>query len=280
MDSYGLTIQRYLENTYDIPFVVQTGKEYNDPYYLIFPKSELEELFSVRIMFRQNIRMIIEIHPQKYAAGMIYDIQHAEMQKRKNFQDYLQLFRQNKAKIELFINKTAVDEKDDSIWSESWTHFSIRATKILQEQENNQIETVITWAELAVGTMLSLLKIEYLEQDDGKYGEGKIDQVLVNKYERNPINRQLCLAVNGYVCKICGFDFEKKYGDIGKGFIHVHHIEMVSSFGGEYYLDPKKDLIPVCPNCHAMLHRKNPPLEPAELRQIIDLNNIKQGDHE
>ena len=118
------------------------------------------------------------------------------------------------------------------------------------------------------------------EQDDGKYGEGKIDQVLVNKYERNPINRQLCLAVNGYVCKICGFDFEKKYGDIGKGFIHVHHIEMVSSFGGEYYLDPKKDLIPVCPNCHAMLHRKNPPLEPAELRQIIDLNNIKQGDHE
>lgn len=55
---------------------------------------------------------------------------------------------------------------------------------------------------------------------------------------------------------------------------------MVSSFGGEYYLDPKKDLIPVCPNCHAMLHRKNPPLEPAELRQIIDLNNIKQGDHE
>lgn len=217
MDSYGLTIQRYLENTYDIPFVVQTGKEYNDPYYLIFPKSELEELFSVRIMFRQNIRMIIEIHPQKYAAGMIYDIQHAEMQKRKNFQDYLQLFRQNKAKIELFINKTAVDEKDDSFWSESWTHFSIRATKILQEQENNQIETVITWAELAVGTMLSLLKIEYLEQDDGKYGEGKIDQVLVNKYERNPINRQLCLAVNGYVCKICGFDFEKNMVILEKG---------------------------------------------------------------
>ena len=55
MDSYGLTIQRYLENTYDIPFVVQTGKEYNDPYYLIFPKSELEELFSVRIMFTAGV---------------------------------------------------------------------------------------------------------------------------------------------------------------------------------------------------------------------------------
>lgn len=52
-------------------------------------------------------------------------------------------------------------------------------------------------------------------------------------------------------------NFEKVYGEIGKNFIHVHHIEFISSFEGkEHELNPIEGLIPVCPNCHAMLHRK------------------------
>ena len=34
-------------------------------------------------------------------------------------------------------------------------------------------------------------------------------------------------------------------------------------------LDPINDLIPVCPNCHAMLHRRNPSLMVEELRNAI-----------
>lgn len=116
--------------------------------------------------------------------------------------------------------------------------------------------------------MMALLTLEDVDNEQ-KYLEGKVSQVLTNKYERNPANRELCLAANGYLCKICGFDFEDKYGKIGYKFIHVHHIQMVSSFGREYYLDPVKDLIPVCPNCHAMLHRTNPPMKPEELKELI-----------
>ncbi|MBR3141650.1 MAG: HNH endonuclease [Clostridiales bacterium] len=71
-------------------------------------------------------------------------------------------------------------------------------------------------------------------------------------------------------CDLCGFNFEKKYGLLGRGFIHVHHIEMVAEYGGERFINPITDMIPVCPNCHAMLHRKRPPLTPEELKEIIE----------
>lgn len=59
----------------------------------------------------------------------------------------------------------------------------------------------------------------------------------------------------------------KIYGEIGNGFIHVHHLVPLSAIKENYHLDPINDLIPVCPNCHAMLHRQNPPLTPEELKQ-------------
>lgn len=85
--------------------------------------------------------------------------------------------------------------------------------------------------------------------------EGAFTKVAVNRYERNPIARQKCIEKNGCICAVCGMDFGKKYGEIGKGFIHVHHVVPISSIGEEYEIDCEKDLVPVCPNCHAMLHR-------------------------
>lgn len=89
---------------------------------------------------------------------------------------------------------------------------------------------------------------------DGFY-EGAVCQVQVNKYERSSIARQKCIERYGAKCSVCGMDFEKKYGDIGKGFIHVHHLVPLNEIGEEYIVNYETDLIPVCPNCHAMLHR-------------------------
>jgi 5-methylcytosine-specific restriction protein A len=92
-----------------------------------------------------------------------------------------------------------------------------------------------------------------------KYAEGAVLQVLLNAYERNEKARRDAIKHHGCACKVCGFDFEVVYGSIGAGFIHVHHIVPLSSIGKEYIVNPKTDLIPVCPNCHAMIHRKSPP---------------------
>lgn len=85
--------------------------------------------------------------------------------------------------------------------------------------------------------------------------EGLKKQVSVNKYERSSIARTKCVEIHGYICKICKFDFEKIYGELGKEFIHVHHITPIHKIGKSYKINYSKDLIPVCPNCHAMLHR-------------------------
>lgn len=88
------------------------------------------------------------------------------------------------------------------------------------------------------------------------FREGQIKQSFVNKYERNNRARQRCLEAHGYNCKVCDFNFEDVFGVIGKEFIHVHHVKPISEIKSEYVIDPINDLIPVCPNCHAMLHSK------------------------
>jgi 5-methylcytosine-specific restriction protein A len=62
------------------------------------------------------------------------------------------------------------------------------------------------------------------------------------------------------------------YGDIGKGFIHVHHLKPVSQIGETYEVDPINDLRPVCPNCHAMLHRPEETLTIEELKLMVTAN--------
>ena len=99
-----------------------------------------------------------------------------------------------------------------------------------------------------------------------KFVEGSQNQVVTTRYERNPYARKACLEHYGYSCKVCSMNFEERYGKLGKDFIHVHHQTMISDADGKREVDPVKDLIPVCPNCHAMLHKKKPPLSIEELK--------------
>lgn len=98
------------------------------------------------------------------------------------------------------------------------------------------------------------------------YSEGAKKTVTVNAYERDPAARNACLRRHGYRCAVCKMSFEELYGIIGKGFIHVHHKKPLAGTGAEYKVNPPKDLVPVCPNCHAMLHTTNPPLGIEELK--------------
>jgi len=86
------------------------------------------------------------------------------------------------------------------------------------------------------------------------YAEGSIQQILVNRYERDPEARQRCIEHYGTRCVLCGFDFGAKYGANMAGFIHVHHLKPLAQAGEEYQIEPVRDLRPVCPNCHAVLH--------------------------
>lgn len=100
--------------------------------------------------------------------------------------------------------------------------------------------------------------------------EGNPATTVVNRYERSPAARAQCIKHFGAECKVCGMDFGRVYGSWGAGFIHVHHHVPISSIGTSYIVDPVLDLIPVCPNCHAMLHRKKTVISVDELAELLE----------
>lgn len=102
------------------------------------------------------------------------------------------------------------------------------------------------------------------------FSEGSSKQVTVNAYERNQKARRSCIKYHGTNCTVCEMSFEAAYGGIGSGFIHVHHLQPLALRDAEYKVDPINDLKPVCPNCHAMLHRSDPPFTIEELRELIE----------
>jgi 5-methylcytosine-specific restriction protein A len=99
--------------------------------------------------------------------------------------------------------------------------------------------------------------------------EGASYEIIQTIYERNQYARTLCLKHHGYSCAVCDFNFEDVYGVIGKEFIHVHHLNQLSNIGEKHETNPMVDLRPVCPNCHAMLHKVNPPFTIEELKAKI-----------
>jgi len=98
--------------------------------------------------------------------------------------------------------------------------------------------------------------------------EGAVRSITVNAYERNPQARRQCIDAHGTTCCICGFSFGAVYGEVADGYIHVHHLRPLSQVNGEYVVDPVKDLRPVCPNCHAVLHLGG------ECRSIEEVNHV------
>lgn len=278
MDEVGTAIKSSLEINYDIPFRIENRNKYKDRGYRLWPDNELEELFEINMLYRQGIRLIIEVNPQRYAADMLNDMQHADKYKIEIFLKYIDAMRKNRAKVEMSVNSNLCKTIDYELWNDPWKNLKFRISVIPDQgdSDNSEKDIFVNWSNRVVGMMLALLNIEKIDNDK-QYIEGGMKKILVNKYERNPVNRQLCLMANGYICKVCGFNFEAVYGKLGYQFMHVHHIEKISYHEKEYVINPEKDLIPVCPNCHAMLHRADPPLLPDELVTIIKNNRQKGG---
>lgn len=156
-------------------------------------------------------------------------------------------------------------EIPDQLWTPQASGITIKddAVVILERIWYEQCSTSDTDYSLIYGAE----KPEAASLEGGRYS------VWQTRYERDPEARRKCLELKGYACYVCRFDFMKKYGDLGKEFIHVHHLTQLSTRKEVTHTDHEKDLIPVCPNCHAMLHRgQKTPMSPEELIDIIKIN--------
>lgn len=107
-------------------------------------------------------------------------------------------------------------------------------------------------------------------EDAGTFLEGALKMSSGMAFERNGRARKACIRKHGWDCAVCGLNFSERYGLVGEKFIHVHHLRELRAIRKEYELDAITDLRPVCPNCHAMLHRRVPAYSIDELKQMME----------
>lgn len=104
-------------------------------------------------------------------------------------------------------------------------------------------------------------------REDGEEGGEKVFTSI--RRERDPGLRKEALAIHGYDCMVCGFNFEKFYGSVGEKFLEVHHAVPLAE-AGKRNTNPETDLVVLCSNCHSMAHkRKGVCLSVGELKDHI-----------
>lgn len=152
---------------------------------------------------------------------------------------------------------------------EEWLDFIIEGTMKVGKPSEMESEalTALIVDSLSIPTwFLDQMLTEGLSEYRGQ-AEGDVRSFFGNRYERSRVNRAVCLRHFGLRCRGCGELVEEKYGVLGKEVVHVHHIIPISKMGGSKEVNPLTDLIPLCPNCHNVVHREDPPVSIERLRE-------------
>jgi predicted HNH restriction endonuclease len=127
-------------------------------------------------------------------------------------------------------------------------------------QPKEVFEKIIKLAEVDLDNIEDSEYNDFIQGETGSlitYQEGDKKKKFTTIFERNPKLREQAIIEHGLSCFVCEFNFKKTYGEWGEGFIHIHHIVPISEKGGlNQIVNPKTDLVPLCPNCHSMIHRK------------------------
>lgn len=235
------------------------------------------EAFAIRV--RPGWRSVgVELVPGRFAGDLVRAMGHADATSRATLSSIAAMVTADRGSVRMLVNGESTDPTDPASWPDEWRQLALAVQSPLVDPDADGPEWEVRlgrhWAGRLLAMTLALAATaegepEEPEPDTAGLPEGAKVRVEVNRYERSRTNRALCIEVHGARCQVCGVDFAETYGPLGHGFIHVHHVVPVSRMGGEYRVDPIRDLVPVCPNCHAMLHRQDPPLSVSELRQRL-----------
>jgi len=156
-------------------------------------------------------------------------------------------------------------------WPKEWNDFHLSLTQPLKENDDT-VETFIDMGIKCITLMNTILPLETIEKTG--YEEGAISEVKHTFYERNIKNRKIALDHHGNACKICNFRTDEKYGKDHKDIIEVHHVVPVSEMGRGYLVDPRKDLVPLCPNCHSLVHKRKPAFTIDEIKEQLSVEKL------
>lgn len=193
------------------------------------------------------------------------------------FLEYIRLADEKSKKFIFEVNDEAILSKSPKNYWHS-INFSLTRTFANLDEAPNVLDSTLLDLFAILLPLSGLVSLEENTADidselEGAFKEeGKKVTHACAKYERSRFNRRLCLNHYGYRCVACGLLLAEKYGEAGRDVIHVHHLTPVSLMEAPAILNPIKDLVPLCPNCHNVAHSRNPPYTPEELRVFLTSN--------
>jgi len=223
----------------------------------------------------------LAFHPANFSGELIQAMGMADKSGQAGFVSILQSSQARGAQIGFSLNGQERTYDDPGIWTSPWQNMSLSMRKGMLPINDGDAaadeDLIGAWVARLSAAILALLPLEANETSEqinpaemvAGLPEGARVAVVVNRYERDRRNRAAALAIHGHVCKACDVDMGYRYGSVAAGLIEVHHITPVSRLGPNYVVDPRTDLIPLCPNCHAVAHRRDPPYSVEELRALL-----------
>jgi len=261
-----------------LEFEAETGVNADgEQWYVLRPRGLLSDYtFGIRTTLQWR-RLRIDFEPGKFAASLLEDMGNAEAEGRSAFLAVLADSRRHGSQVDLEINGVRFEFDDENVWSQSWNRLLFSMNKgqleLGTDEGEPDAQIVCRWTIRFSAAVVAILPteevIENKEPEVIGYPEGSVVTVKANRYERDKRNRAAAIAIHGTACKGCGLEMDMRYGPIASGYVEIHHITPVSELGAEYIIDPARDLVPLCPNCHAVVHRRIPPLTVSELRVLI-----------
>ena len=265
-------LERTVQTRFGIAFTVQRHTTAEGTIYRVRP-ADLPAPIGFTVDIQIGWRSIeTRFVPGTFAAELVHAMEQSDAQQRIAFRIFAKACAEAGASLTLRINSAPTDPMSEN-WPHGWTSCDLslrRGNLMWGENVAGDDDQLRSWTCRFLGLIVALLPLEPVVSAVTGETEGAVIEVLSKRYERSRLNRAACIEIQGSRCVVCGFDFGTMYGPVGEGFIHVHHVISVSAIEPGTVVDPSRDLVPVCPNCHAMLHTSRPPLLPQALRTIME----------
>ena len=222
-------------------------------------------------------RLRLSLEPDKFAGELLAVMGQAGDTGRSAFRKILEECTDRGATIDFRVNEMPFAVDAERAWAQNWNRMTLTLSKgqlaFGSGEDREDQEIVCRWTGRFAAAVVAILPLEQDEEacvaELRNYPEGAVGVVQVNRYERDRRNRAAAIAIHGSSCMACKLEFGVAYGEVAEGVIEIHHTTPVSQLGDDYVIDPMQDLVPLCPNCHAVAHRRDPPLSVEEIKILL-----------
>jgi 5-methylcytosine-specific restriction protein A len=239
---------------------------------LVLAPSDVHQNDGFTVEVKTSRRTIeAQFHPGKFARPLIKRMGESGSEARVSF-CALATAALKQCKLVFRANGADLDAKNPTSWPPQWQRLELILKKqgvVFEELPPGAFQQLVGDIVAPMfGMCMALIGIEDIDADAAAM-EGDPFEVISRRYERRSVNREICLSIRGRRCYCCGLDFGEVYGPDADGYIEVHHTTPASEMGPGYRINPIADLVPICSNCHSVVHLTKPAKNVDELKHSL-----------